>query len=224
MPRTKQTAKKSTGGKCPRQQLRTMTAKKKPLAKKANKRIKKWLMPSSNSQMTREQFDSYNFLTFDPPQTKTYMLHDGFKVNRLRVAVKHTDGHLLGYIPVPTRYGQAWIQLCYLVVYYRNSHMSFRFLSESEDLSKDEREMARLSMKSAGAMLRYYILARRLIILELLGQRHNPEWTDSPLPLFNEYIIKERFDWHWDLPTDPKELAYFDEDPFGDEMKDLMGT
>ena len=97
-------------------------------------------------------------------------------------------------------------------------------LSKAKGLTAPELACAGKSMKSVGAALRHYLWVRRHIIVELLDSGGSTKWLNANhcLPRFNEYIIKERFDYHWVNPK-PEHLEYFEKDALSEEMEEEMG-
>jgi hypothetical protein len=219
MARTKQTAKKSTGGPRVRQRLATMRAKNAPRSPSPDFVS---LIPPSRHQLTEEQVKNYKFLTFDQPELRSFDVGDEV-FTRYRVSIKGKNGKVLGLLPLPIKYHDAWVQMCYNVVYNRNAFRILGKLRGDKDLNAQERACAGNSMKSAGAALRHYLWARRHIVLELLSHGGSSNWLDADfcLPKFNEYIIKERFDYHWEKPQ-REHLEYFEKDALSKDMKKEM--
>jgi hypothetical protein len=211
MARTKQTAKKSTGG--GRRQLATMRAAKAPTPP---------LIRTSRHQLTTEQYKKYKFLVFSKPELRNFEV-DGEAFERYRVTVKDKKKKLLGYLPLPEKYHDAWVQLCYNVAYNQHAFRILHKLREAKELSLSQRTCAEKAAKSIGAILRQYLLARRLIMIELMDNGGGTEWLhpDHCLVTFNEYIIKERFDYHWTRPK-PAHVGYFTRDALGEDMKTKM--
>ena len=216
MARTKQTAKKSTGGPMVRRQLATMWAKNAP--RPPNPEFMS-LIPPLRHQLTEEQVKNYKFLTFEQPELRSLKVGDEV-VERYRVSVKGKNGKVLGLLPLPIKYHDAWVQICYNVVYNRNAFRILGKLCGDKDLNAQERTCAGNSMKSAGAALRHHLWARRHIMLELLNHVGSSNWLDSDfcLPKFNKYIIKEWFDYHWDK-LKREHLEYFEKDALSKDMK-----
>jgi hypothetical protein len=180
------------------------------------------LIKPSRYQLTDEQFRKYEFLVFEKPELRRFEV-DGEDVERYKVTVKHQNGKHLGYLPLPAKYHDAWVHLCYTVVYQRNVFSILQKLCHAKELSSQERGCAEKSVRSTGAILRHYLWARRHIIKELLDHGGGTEWLDPNhcLVYFNEFIIKERFDYHWDCPQ-PMHLEFFTQDALCEDMKEEM--
>jgi len=164
--------------------------------------------------MQDDEFDSYRFLIFERPE----------KIHRngilwYQVPIYNGDIHqdFLGYLPLPAKYYTEWVQLCYQTVYFRNA---FAVLGNAiKPMKGDFEEALIMHRDSVGAILKYLLYARGMIIEELLSKKGQ---INPTLPLFNEYIIKNRFDYSWDSDEESRTREHMFEDPFSDEMRPHM--
>jgi hypothetical protein len=167
--------------------------------------------------MSEEEFDAYPFLIFDEPEAITYR----GDVVRFRVGIfsPHQDDDFLGYLPLPWKYYGAWRDLCYQIVYQRNAYLTLRtalLTTPDGDTSGALTE----NYDSTSARLKYLLYARGMIIEEILSTKGK---TQPTLPTFNEFIIKERFDYCWLPEAELRKQAHIFADPFDPEMAELMG-
>jgi hypothetical protein len=104
MARTKQAAKKLTGGGSGKRQLATMRAAKAPRSV-----IPSFvsLIPPSRHQLTEAQVKNYKFLIFEKPEHRRFEMGDD-TFERFRVTVKDKDDNILGFIPLPIKYLGEW--------------------------------------------------------------------------------------------------------------------
>ena len=170
-------------------------------------------------QLKDAEISEYPYLVFGEPETVRYTTAGG-NVARLRVPISalFEPETILGYLPLPTRYQLHWKQLCYTIVYHRCVHATLR------NFEKDKRyPFARDCARSVSAVLKYQLYCRARIIEEIFSKKGS--FFDT-IPVFDEYIIKERWDLHW---TEPEEYgktrgaACFGMSPFDEEVAKALG-
>jgi hypothetical protein len=192
-PKKKATARKRTGGAAPKKKA---TARRQVAGtnRHPSLRLRPW-----NDQMKDEDIDNYNYVVFDEPELREYTWADGeTKFQRFRIPVRNSrvslpHDNLLGYIPLPKGYLPFWKQLCYTIVYYKVMHITIR------KCGHPNQQAVQSARKSISSMLRYHLYCRGLIIEELFEQKGKEVFK---LPIFDEYIIKDRFDLHWEEDGD----------------------
>jgi hypothetical protein len=125
------------------------------------------------------------------------------------------DGQILGYLAMPRRYAAAWTQLCYSIVYWLCIWEAW--LAEQgrpRRLATQPKDLIQLCIDNAGARLMKYLHIRRLIIDELLQHSFSKDGRDV-LDVFDEYLIRDRFDLLWteysDIPD--RDMEYLIIDP-----------
>lgn len=107
------------------------------------------------------------------------------------------DGRVVGYVPLPRRYAQAWTQLCYSIVYWMSMWKAcLAKLSEPRRSNRQPADMMQKCVENAGCRFAKYLHVRRLIIDELLQHRFSQDDFDQ-LDVFDEYIIRDRYDCLW---------------------------
>jgi hypothetical protein len=129
-------------------------------------------------------------------------------------------GDTLGYVPLPSKYYPHWVDLCYQVVYHRNVYRVLR-TAVGQLRPGIAKEALTCNFNSASARLKYFVYARRMILEEIFSTKGQ---VDPDLPIFNEFIIKNRFDYSWDTDDEARKREHIFKDPFSDEMEPLMGT
>jgi hypothetical protein len=172
-------------------------------------------------RLTEEEINKYNFLIFGEPELRSYLAPHGQQIERYCVPVSEHSGNgmkrLLGYLPLPKDYLNAWVQLCYNVVYSKEIFtIHMELLQDSTQLPTRRKYLANAAA-SAATQLKYYIYCRRKIIEDI---QENASHSYS-LHVFDEYMIKERFDYHFIPPKKLVKLPYWDADPF--DIEDAMG-
>ena len=105
--------------------------------------------------------------------------------------------------------------MCYNVMYTANIFRAAQKIREKA--KKNANRLLKLEWM-ASAILRYYLHVRYLLIREIF----NCAGGDMVLPIFNEYIFKERFDLHWQGPHKIKQ-EYLTKSPFNKDMEGKMG-
>ncbi|KAF8426150.1 hypothetical protein L210DRAFT_3653000 [Boletus edulis BED1] len=141
------------------------------------------------------------------PEERQYDHPDGGTYTRCRVETFDNKGNTMGYVPLPRRYGQAWTQLCYTIVYWLATWKAW--LNEDgkpHRLPKQPPNLIQECINNSGTRLIKYLHIRRLIIDELLHHRMSKDGCDQ-LDIFDEYLIRDRFDWLWtDIVEIPKRM------------------
>jgi hypothetical protein len=172
--------------------------------------------------MKDDEVKNYNYVAFDEPESRIYNTHDGKQLTRLRIPVSSTNGPRntmrLGFLPLPSRYLPHWKQLCYSIVYQKCLHESLKVLEREGGY-----QHARSCARSASAILKYKIYCRGKIIEEIFSLQGS---QFEVLPTFDEYIIKERWDLHWDDPADlvgtVKGVEFLGRSPFDEDVVDAL--
>lgn len=168
--------------------------------------------------LTWDEFQAYPFLIFFEPERKTYKGHGGSDdFDRFRVRVANPNKHVdyLGYLPLPTKYYEPWVNLCYIIVYHRNAFITLHDIMEESD-SEETLDAITPHFCSVAAVLKYHIYCRGKIIAEILGMKGQ---LMEKLPTFDEYIIKNRFDYSWDDDDEARIRPFIFKDPFSKDMK-----
>lgn len=159
------------------------------------------------------------------PESLEYPHPKGGSYSRCRVEVFQTNGESLGYLPLPARYAGAWVQLCYTVVYWMSQWKAWvAELAKPPRSEEQPPEIIQLCVNNSGARFLQYLLIRRLIVEELL-HHHASRDGDDELQVFDEYLIRERFDWLWtdfnDIPVSKRGSLRLD--PADPKNKDMFG-
>ncbi|KAI9459609.1 hypothetical protein HD554DRAFT_2041834 [Boletus coccyginus] len=117
------------------------------------------------------------------------------------------DRDSAGYLPLPCRYSAAWIQLCYTIVYWLSTWKAWHAELQKKDAPVPQK-LSRLCYNNSGMRLIKYLNIRRLIVEELLRHKMSKDDSDE-LDVFDEYLIRDRYDWLWtDIGDIPKEMQY----------------
>ena len=163
-----------------------------------------------------DEFDDYPFLIFEQP-SRISVVNDTYKY-AVPVLSPYKDDHLLGYLALPGQYQAHWVDLCYLIVYHRNAYSTLR--KAIEQLGDGEaKDVLSQNFSSVGAILKYLLYARGMIIEELLAAKG---LANPALPRFKEFIIKNRFDYIWDSDKVLRSRDHIFKDPLSDDMKKIM--
>jgi hypothetical protein len=174
--------------------------------------------------MSWDEFESYPFLRFDEPRWGKYKTPTG-QIARYSVPVYNpfTNGDLLGYLPLPLKYFDAWVDLCYLIVYYKNILPTL--WNPPADLGPFDEDIVKdvllANFDSSTAMLKYLLFCRGKIMEEIFETQGQVMQT---LPTFDEYIIKNRFDYHWLSEDEMRRQKHIFKDPFSKQMEKPMST
>jgi hypothetical protein len=168
--------------------------------------------------MKKEEFEHYTFLKFGIPELLRYQTEEGNEIERYRVPVASQDGGAVRYLPLPVKYLLPWTQLCYNIV-YRQEH--FRIYMEMlNEPGLLHRDIIQHLQRQAGVEMRNYIYCRKEIMEDILACP--PQSAAPTLRYFDEYIIRERFDYHFMPPAQLHRQQYWAANPFAEEMKGPM--
>ena len=180
-------------------------------------RLPAMLLDQEVVAMTVQEYEEYDFLTFQVPALGGYSNYHGVGFNRWRIGVTDSKGKFLGYLPILPRYLEYWVQLCYNVVYRQEQ---VRIYMEMMRGGPTNRKILQDILTQACVELRNYLFCRKAIMQEILEVAHSGE--EGSLDVFDEYIIRERFDYHF--MTEPKlqQQEYWGSNPFSQDMEGPM--
>lgn len=109
-------------------------------------------------------------------------------------------GRMQGYLPLPQRYKDAWLELCYHVVLYTN--IWELWLQEGKKILEPiTTQMVRICRQNTGSLVAQLMLARRLVILQLVKLDYLTDPGNEDIPLLNEIKIRTFRDW-WNVSYD----------------------
>jgi hypothetical protein len=183
------------------------------------------LLEPMGPTISNPTLEAKRWLVFEKPKQRTYKTPGGGSITRYYVEV-YTENRemLLGYLPLPKPYHNAWVNLCYNVVFFWNVYLILLHTNDAVHAKPitDRRECYAFtlgeSLESTSAKIRYYVHVRKILVEELLSCKGR-DWA---LPKFDEYIIKERFDYHARSTEELRESEYADCDPFDADMAEIM--
>lgn len=131
------------------------------------------------------------------PVEGRYDLPDGRTYARCHVEAFNRKGNILGYVPLPHRYAAAWVQLCYSVVYWMSMWKAWvAELGGAPRVPQQPEGLVQACINNSATRFLKYCLIRRLVVGELLQHSMSP-MEDDELDIFDEYLIRDRFDWLW---------------------------
>lgn len=143
--------------------------------------------------------------------TEVECIHpEGGTYKRCQVEAFNQAGQAVGYLPLPRRYSQAWIQLCYAIVYWLSTWKAWLDeLGRPPRVRQQPGDLVQLCIDNTGTRLIKYLHIRRLIVDELLHHRMSQNESDDELDIFDEYLIRDRYDWLWqDFGDIPEKMLY----------------
>ena len=176
--------------------------------------ISEFLIPSDGHTLNPVDWDAHEqqVVWYGLPFEDEYDHNSGGTYKRCRVeAFRGTMLQPIGYLPLPSRYASAWTQLCYTIVYWL-SHWRAWLDEIGKPLRYPKTQPASFvqdTVNNIGARLLQYLIIRRMIMEELLAHTMSKDGTDS-LRVFDEFLIRDRFDWLWcDYGDVPKHQEVF---------------
>lgn len=185
-----------------------------PSHKKRDEPIEDFIIPSVHRDMDESIWKKHeqSIVWYGIPEENHYMDSEGASNQRCRIPVFSATKVLLGYVPLPSRYKPAWIYLC--------KHVTFRLcewkLWVAESKMSRSRVPADISLelrRDSGTKLLQYFTIRRIIVNELLHAKKDKKGKDQ-LNVFDEYIIRESWDWLWtprdNIPLDEEYVLALD--------------
>ncbi|KAG2029990.1 hypothetical protein BDR03DRAFT_987380 [Suillus americanus] len=163
-------------------------------------------------------------VTFSPPEDIDIIDRKSGKTFRTcRVPVME-NRKLRGYIPLPMRYREAWLELSYYIVMHTNV---WRLWVEEEEKMKrkSQKEKAAILRQNTGALVAQHMLARLLTVLELVGSLCG---TSMPGPervhTLDEWKIRMSRDW-FNITYEEvsrADIAFLNADPIRPENRDFF--
>jgi hypothetical protein len=188
--------------------------------------IQAFQIPSGGQRISPEEWAKREpeAVWYGLPIEGEYNHPDGRKFRRCHVEAFKEGGASLGFLPLPHRYAEAWVQLCYSVVYWMSTWKAWvgevgkmhRVRQQPQDLVED-------GVNNSGTRFLKYLVIRRMIVDELL--RHPMSSSeDDELDVFDEYLIRDRFDWLWSEIDDIPEIQedYLGLDPVHEKNKGIF--
>ncbi|KAF8552237.1 hypothetical protein OG21DRAFT_161087 [Imleria badia] len=166
--------------------------------------IERFRISCVSKSVNKDTLDSIGSFYYGFPEERQYDHPNGGTYTRCRIEVYMStkgDAEFAGYLPLPNRYREGWIQLCYNIVYRRKQWEAW-----AQELNRPGQELKAPvhfledCMKNNGIRLLQYLTARRYIIEELLNHFPTKNNTDE-LRLFDEYLIRDRRSWLWTEPS-----------------------
>ena len=98
------------------------------------------------------------------------------------------------YLPLPLRYRDAWVLLCYHIVYWANIRDFWAMELQKDGLSDKRKEIAQKLKDNCAVRLLSHIIARRLVAEELLKLEWTVQWGAESVYTLNEFLIRDRRD------------------------------
>jgi hypothetical protein len=153
-----------------------------------------------------------------PVETEYARPNGGTAITRCVVKAFRQDGETVGYLTLPLRYAAAWTQLCYTVVYWASVWEGWmKEAGRKRRAVRDQsaHDLLVLCINNSAARLGKYLYIRRLIVEELLQHTFSEDGESDELDVFDEYLIRDRFDWLWTKRVDvpQKDVKYLSLDP-----------
>ncbi|KAG2045668.1 hypothetical protein BDR06DRAFT_978046, partial [Suillus hirtellus] len=103
-------------------------------------------------------------------------------------------GRLRGYVPLPMRYRDIWLELSYNIVLLMNIWELWS-KEEGKPLRPKEKKMATACRQNVGTLLVQYMLARLLVVEELVSLSYNIEPGEECVKSLNEWKVRMLRDW-----------------------------
>jgi hypothetical protein len=150
--------------------------------------------------------------------------HTNKKHTICRVPVME-GGQLKGYVPLPMRYREIWLELCYNIVLLTNV---WKLWSKEEEkaLKPKEKKMATACRRNVGTLLVQYVLARLLAVEELVSLSYVMKIGMERVNVLNEWKVRMLRDWfyvtHSEAMADGPEFMCAD--PVSSENKAFFGV
>ncbi|KAG1879263.1 uncharacterized protein F5891DRAFT_991503, partial [Suillus fuscotomentosus] len=105
-------------------------------------------------------------------------------------------GQLRGYVPLPMRYRDIWLELSYNIVLLINIWQLWS-KEEGKASSPKEKKMATACRQNVGTLLVQYMLSRLLAVEELVSLSYNVEPGEERVNILNEWKVRMLRDWFY---------------------------
>ncbi|KAG1847005.1 hypothetical protein DFJ58DRAFT_730334 [Suillus subalutaceus] len=123
-------------------------------------------------------------------------------------------GRMRGYVPLPQRYKDVWLELCYNIVLHTN--IWELWLQEGKKTMQPiTAQMVRICRQNTGSMVTQLMLARRLVVLQLVKLDYITDPGKEDVSLLNEVKVRMLRGW-WNVTYDEALIdgpEYLDADP-----------
>jgi hypothetical protein len=164
-------------------------------------------------------------ITYSPPEEVDVIdSRTRQTVRTCRVPVRE-NRKLIGYIPLPKRYREAWLELSYYIVMYTNV---WRLWAEEEEKArrKRQKEKAAILRQNTGTHVVQHMHSRLLTVLELVSWSHDTTIPGTErVQTLNEWKVRLARDW-FNLTYEELSAAdakFLHADPIRPENRFLFG-
>jgi hypothetical protein len=164
-------------------------------------------------------------ITYCAPQEMVAIdSHTKKKHTTCRVPVME-GGQLKGYVPLPMRYREIWLELCYNIVLLINIWKLWSKEVEKA-LKPKEKKMATACRRNVGTLLVQYMLARLLAVEELVSLSYNTDPGEECVKVLNEWKVRMLRDWFYMTHSEAKADGpeFMCADPVSAENKAFFGA
>ncbi|KAG1719645.1 uncharacterized protein EDB91DRAFT_1257500 [Suillus paluster] len=197
-PRSTKTKKSKGSSSIRKRAAAVMGARSRPLPrppKELAQAISSFSIPINRAEAVPEDFlvNHTLHLTYGAPEDLQVIDPDDKKAYTMcRVPVKQ-DGQVFGYVPLPFRYKDLWLELCYNVVAYATVWKLWN--DECKKGTAKQMRMATVCRQNSGTMLVTHMHARLMAVDQLVAMRHDVKPGAERVPILDEWKVRHVRDW-----------------------------
>lgn len=155
--------------------------------------ITSFRIPVIAAALPHEAWSTYQ-IKYGMPVIKLHRYHDDEELHEACQVPVYIGGEPTVYLPLPLRYRDAWVLLCYRIVYWANIRDFWGIELQENSLSDQRREIAQNLKDNCAVRLLSNIVARRLVVEELLKLEWRLQWGNESVYTLNEYLVRDRRD------------------------------
>jgi hypothetical protein len=175
--------------------------------------ITSFRIPVVTAALPYEQWATYQ-VKYGMPVIKLHRYVGDEEHDACQVPV-YIGGEPTVYLPLPLRYRDSWILLCYRIVYWAKLRDLWESEVQKDDLSHRKRGIAQNLKDNCAVRLLSHIMARRLVAEELLKLEWRMQWGEESVYTLDEYLIRDKRDLLFTKfeDVDLKDAKYLKSDP-----------
>ena len=166
---------------------------KQPVAHPLSTPITSFHIPVNQAALPHEAWSAYQ-VKYGMPVIKLHRYRDDEELHEACQVPVYKGGEPTMYLPLPLRYRDAWVLLCYHIVYWANIRDFWAIELQKDGLSDKRREIAQKLKDNCAVRLLSHIIARRLVAEELLKLEWTVQWGAESVYTLNEFLIRDRRD------------------------------
>jgi len=150
-------------------------------------------IPVVNAALPHQAWSAYQ-VKYGMPVIKPHRYRDDEDLHDACQVPVYIGGEPTVYLPLPLRYRDAWVLLCYRIVYWAKIRDFWGLELQKDGLSERRRKVAQKLKDNCAVRLLSHIITRRVVAEELLKLEWRQQWSTESVYTLNEYLVRDRRD------------------------------